>query len=80
MVPDNFTIDEVPKSRAIRMEDSSIFFSREVFVSGNQIMVRNTFNINRALFSKDEYGGIKSFFDKIYALINEQVIVKKKDE
>lgn len=79
-VPENFSIEEVPKSTSIRMADSSIIFTREFFVSGKQIMVRNNFNINRALFSKEEYSGIKTFFDKIYALINEQVILKKKDE
>lgn len=76
----NFTIDEVPKSISIRMSDSSILFKREIFSSGSQIVIRNSFTVNRSRFDKDEYSGVKSFFDKVYALINEQIILKKKDE
>lgn len=78
LVPENFSIEEVPKSKFIRMGDSSIMFKRAIYSAGNQLLIRNTFTVNRALFAKEEYKGLKSFFEKVYALINEQVVLKRK--
>jgi hypothetical protein len=49
-----------------------------IYSAGNQLLIRNTFTVNRALFVKEEYKGLKSFFEKVYALINEQVVLKRK--
>lgn len=73
-----FTVEEIPNSILIRTEDSSILFRRQFFSSGNLLLVRNTFTINRAVFDKEEYGGIRSFFEKVYALLQDQVLLKKK--
>lgn len=74
-----FNVEEIPNSVLIRTEDSSILFRRQFFSSGNQLLVRNTFTINRTVFDKDEYKGVKSFFDKVYILLQDQVLLKKKE-
>ncbi len=79
VVPPGFAIEETPKSVLIRMPDSSVMFKREIFSSSNQVLIRNSFNINRALFEKEEYRTLKTFFDKVYVLINEQIVLKKKE-
>lgn len=56
-----------------------MMFKREILSSGNQVLIRNTFTINRPLFDRGEYGGLKSFFDKVYGLINEEILLKKKE-
>ncbi len=61
------------------MGDSSVMFKRVIYAAGNQLLIRNTFTVNRALFVKEEYKGLKSFFEKVYALINEQVVLKRKE-
>ncbi|HVX50586.1 MAG TPA: DUF3857 domain-containing protein [Chitinophagaceae bacterium] len=78
LVPENFSVEELPKSISIRMSDSSIVFTREIVSLNRQLMIRNSFIVNRPLFFSDEYNGIKSFFDKVYGLINEQILLKKK--
>jgi hypothetical protein len=78
-VPQNFDIEDVPKSITIRTEDSSIIFKREFLTANNQVLIRHSFSFNRALFSSDEYTGLKTFFDKVYALINEQIVLKRKE-
>ncbi len=80
LVPENFSVEDLPKSIAIRTEDSSILFKREFLTANNQVLIRHSFNFNRALFSSDEYAGLKTFFDKVYALINEQIVLKKKED
>ena len=77
-VADNFSIEGLPKGISIRMQDSSILFRREIFQGNNELLIRNTFTINNSYFDKDNYSAVKSFFDKVYALINDQVLLKKK--
>ena len=78
-IPQNFSVDEVPKSIFIRMEDSAVMFKREILSSPSQVLIRNSFVINRPLFDKEEYSSLKSFFDKVYALMNELIVLKKKE-
>jgi len=80
LVPPGFTIDEVPKPGLIRMPDSSIMFKKEYFYNQNSILVRTSFTISRPEFEKEEYTAVHNFFDKVYSLINEQIILKKNDE
>jgi hypothetical protein len=76
-VADNFSIEGLPKGICIRMPDSSILFRRDIFQGNNQLLIRNTFTINNSYFDKENYSAVKSFFDKVYALINDQVLLKK---
>jgi hypothetical protein len=76
-VADNFSIEGIPRGVSIRMQDSSILFRREIFQGNNELLIRNTFTINNSYFDKDNYLAVKSFFEKVYALINDQVLLKK---
>lgn len=78
-VPADFSIEDLPKSVAVRTEDSSMIFKRQILSANHQVLIQHSFIINRALFTADEYTGVKSFFDKVYALINEQIVLKKKE-
>ncbi len=78
-VPDNFAVEELPKPVFVHTADSGIVFKREIISTAGQVIVNNSININRASFTKEEYKTVKSFFDKIYALINEQVVLKRKE-
>jgi hypothetical protein len=77
-IPDNFSIESLPQSRIIRLKDSSIFFKREFFSDETNILIRNSFVIRQAYFFKEDYAAIKTFFDKLYALLNEEILLKKK--
>lgn len=78
-IPEIYEIDELPKSTMIRMPDSSLLFKREILKGNNELYIRNSFEINYLLYTKEEYPGVKQFFDKVYALISEQVVLKKKE-
>ncbi|HRH49633.1 MAG TPA: DUF3857 domain-containing protein [Panacibacter sp.] len=80
LVPSNFTVEEVPASKTIRMSDSSIVFKRSIFSTFDGIVIRNTFELNYYMFAKEEYPAVKEFFKKIYALINEQIVLKRKED
>ncbi|MEP7320220.1 MAG: DUF3857 domain-containing protein, partial [Panacibacter sp.] len=79
MIPENFTVEEVPASKTIRMSDSSIIFKRAIFSTSDAVVIRNTFELNYYMFEKEGYPALKEFFKKIYALINEQIVLKRKE-
>ena len=37
------------------------------------------FEISQATFFKEDYAGIKEFFNRMYALMNEEIVLKKKN-
>lgn len=78
-LPAAFSVEEIPKTILLTLPDSSIMFSRQISVSNNQLLISNSFTIKKPSFGKDEYSGLKTFFDKVYGLINEQVVLKKKE-
>ena len=42
------------------------------------ILIRNYFVIKNANFIKEDYGDLKTFFDKFYSLFNDEIILKSK--
>jgi hypothetical protein len=78
-IANNFSIEDLPKNISIRLPDSTIIFRREVFMGNNEILIRLNFKLNEFYFPKEDYRAIKTFFDKVYALINEEILFKKKN-
>ena len=75
---DDYTIDDLPQSVLIRASDSSMLFKRQIIRQGNELVFRNSFDIQRTVFDKVEYAGIKEFFRKIYGVVNDQIVLKMK--
>jgi hypothetical protein len=77
-LPANFMMASLPPKASIKMGDSSIIFDREAFMEGDKIIIRNVFELRTTIFFKEDYPNLKTFFDKFYALLNEEVLLKKK--
>ena len=43
------------------------------------LIVREHFELNNAVFSADQYPFVKEVFEKMYALLNEQIVFKRKN-
>jgi hypothetical protein len=78
-IPDNFSVEEIPKNVLLRTSDTSMSFRKDVSFENNQVGIRYNFELNNPLFTKDNYPGVKAFFDKIYGIIGEQILLKKKE-
>ncbi len=76
--PANYQIDHMPKNIIVRAPDSSFFYKRRAYTDSTQIYFTQTFEIKRSIFDKEEYPGIKEFFDRVFALMNEEIVLKKK--
>jgi hypothetical protein len=76
-VPDNFSIEDFPKGISIRMQDSSILFRRETFQQNHELLIRTKFTVANPEFTRENYFALKSFFDKVYGIINDLILFKK---
>lgn len=73
----NFSAEGLPETRTIQKDDSTISFTRKTFMEGNYLIIENAFVIKNAVYLREDYASLKSFFDKFYAFQNEDIPVKK---
>jgi hypothetical protein len=74
----DFFIDEPLKNLLLLSNDSSMLFKREVDLQDSILVVKNTFHIQKTSFPKEEYPLIRDYFKKIYGIISEPIIFKRK--
>jgi hypothetical protein len=77
-IPATFQVDFIPKSITVRAPDTSFIFRRNVFADADGISLQQTFEITKPVFYKEEYPAIQEFFKRVYALMNEEIVLKKK--
>ena len=78
-IPDDFQIDDLPNNVLIRSNDSSMLFKREILREGNVLVFRHSFDILRTVYAKEEYPGIREYFKRIYGVVNDKIVLKKKN-
>ncbi len=78
-LPANFIVSELPPDKNIAMIDSAIVFTRSYYQDNEGLQIKMGLRVNRPFFIKEEYAGMKDFFDKIYALLNDNILIKRKD-
>ncbi len=79
-LPGGYDIDAVPKNINLIMQDTSIGFRREFFTDAEkkQLVARIKLEFNKPVFSAAEYRGVKEFYKKLFDLLNEPIVLKKK--
>lgn len=77
-IPASFIPDHLPASLIIRAPDSSFLFRRSVKFTNGIITYYQKFEISQPQFEKEQYPAIKEFFDRVYALMAEEIVLKKK--
>ena len=77
-IPDELEFDELPKNVRMITPDTSLVFTRYVQKEKNQVMFRINVDFRKPFFAVDEYPYFKEFYKKLFDLLNEQFIVRKK--
>jgi hypothetical protein len=77
-VPENYAVDELPKSKSFMLPANAARFLFNVAQTGNTIMVTSTMSINKNLFLQDEYLNLREFYSQVIAKQSEQIVLKKK--
>lgn len=76
-IPSGYQFEELPKNTRMIMPDTSIVFSRVMQLAENKIQFRITVEYNRPIFTIDEYPQFREFYRKMYAMLSEQIVIKK---
>lgn len=77
-IPEGYTFEELPKNLRMIMPDTSIEISRRVASENNMVSVRMTLEFKRPYYTKDEYPDFREFYKKLFDLLNEQIVYRRK--
>ncbi len=76
--PAGFELEELPKNIRMILPDTSISLQRFVSKNENSISMRYTLEIKRPTYYADEYPDFKAFYTKLFEMLNEQIVFKRK--
>ena len=77
-VPDDYGVDDLPKSKVITTEDKGIKCAFSIFQTGNRIFITNSLQLRKTLFMEEEYSALKEFYARYVAKTAEQIVLRKK--
>ncbi len=79
-VPEGYVSDALPKSLQLVNADKTVIFIRELFddAANRKVLARIRIEFKKSLYSVDEYGELKEFYKKMFDMLNEQIVLKKK--
>ena len=79
-IPENYTIDAVPKSIQLVNMDKTVKLTRQVFTDDKKqnMVAKISIEFEKSFYTSDEYPEIKEFYKKMFDLLNEQIVLKKK--
>ena len=77
-LPDDFVINELPKNTKLIMPDTSIILIRKIQQDGNIISFRVTLDMLYADYTAEGYPYLKDYFKRMYAILDERIVLKKK--
>ncbi|AWH85017.1 transglutaminase [Flavobacterium album] len=76
-IPEGYTVESLPKSIALSMEENIGTFKYNIAAKGNVIQIGIVLDINFASISQDYYPTLRDFFQKMTDKQNEKIVLKK---
>jgi transglutaminase-like putative cysteine protease len=76
-VPKGYTVDEMPASRKITLNDKDGYFEYLLEKNGDIIQLQMRIKINKTFFTTEEYGNLREFFSQVITKENEQIVFRK---
>ncbi len=77
-IPDGYAFEELPKNMRMIMPDTSISFSKLSSVTDQTLSSRITIEFKKPFFTPEEYPDFHEFYKKLFELLNEAFVIKKK--
>ena len=77
-IPEGYQFEQAPKNISVIMPDTSIIFRRTNVIKEKQINFRITLEFKRPVYSHEEYPDLKEFYKQFFALLDEQIVFRKK--
>ncbi|MDD5186141.1 MAG: DUF3857 domain-containing protein [Paludibacter sp.] len=76
-IPDNYKIEELPKSIKIVLEDNKGKCLYQVIQDGNKIQLNYRFELNNIIFSQMDYTAVRDFYGQVVNKNTEMIVLKK---
>jgi len=77
-IPDGYAFETLPKNMRLIMQDTSIYVQRLMQVDENRLSFRIQVEFKRPVYYTTEYDDFREFYKKLYATLNEQIVIRKK--
>jgi hypothetical protein len=77
-IPEGYAFEALPKNMRMIMPDTSISITRRMETANNQLVVRISLDFTKPFFGVDEYPDFKEFYKQLFAILSEQIAIKKK--
>ncbi len=77
-IPEGYEFEELPHNLRLTMEDKSLSITRMVVAENGVLNARITLEYKRPVYSAEEYPVLKEFYKKMYELLDEQFVIRKK--
>ncbi len=74
----DFVVDELPKNITLINPDSTVIFNRQSAIFGQAVQTLLKIEYLQTNFPRSEYPTIKEFFTRMYGMLNEPIILRKK--
>lgn len=77
-IPENYQIEELPKSQHILLNNNEGKFMYNITQNGNEIQLGYQFQINQTIFPFTDYPYIRDFYGLVATKNTEMIVLKKK--
>jgi len=79
-LPQSLVVDALPKPIKLINENETIVCTRQISkdATKNEVVTRIDIQLKKSLYTVDEYYALKEFYKKMFGLLNEQIVLKKK--
>ncbi|MET0462542.1 MAG: DUF3857 domain-containing protein [Chitinophagaceae bacterium] len=77
-LPEGFEFDALPKNIKMIMPDTSIVLTRAAQVSNGMLSTKIQVEFRKPFYAATEYSDFQEFYKRLFELINEQYVVRKK--
>ena len=77
-IPEGFTVYEIPQSKMLVLPENGARYIYNVARIDNTITLTRTLQINKSIFTQDQYGALREFYNQVVAKEAEQIVLKKK--
>lgn len=77
-IPAGYEFNELPKDAKMMMSDTSLIVKRTMQVNGNLLNVTLSVDFLHNFYPAVKYAEFQKFYKNMFALLDEQVVVKKK--
>jgi len=79
-IPEGYQFDNIPKNMRMIMQDTSIELERVMVVDSNKVDYRIQLRFNRPIYDVSTYDAFREFYKKLFAALNDPIVIRKKSQ